>query len=168
MVAFFHQRQQIVKRRRTLGLKFMILCWVPGHSDCMSLRGAFFATKQSPDLRGDCFGLCPRNDIYKKSPSPQRGRGWVLLAFCCLFDSCLFLWSSLFGCLLRSAVCFGGLDQCADLFVHVKLHVVISAAVLAAGAGAFPATKRLEAGPRTGRRALWTVGICHACLDFVE
>ena len=29
----------------------------------MSLRGAFFATKQSPVSRGDCFATCARNDM---------------------------------------------------------------------------------------------------------
>ena len=52
--------------------------------------------------------------------------------------------------------------------MHVELNIVISAAVLAAGAGAFPAAEGLEAGPCTGRRALWTIGIRNACFDLVE
>ncbi len=66
------------------------------------------------------------------------------------------------------AIGFGRLDQRADLLVHVKLHIVISAAVLAARAGAFPAAEGLEAGPGAGRRALRTVGIGHACFDVFE
>jgi len=31
----------------------------------MSLRGAFFATKQSPNKRGDCFAIA-RNDMAAK------------------------------------------------------------------------------------------------------
>ena len=52
--------------------------------------------------------------------------------------------------------------------MHVELHVVVAAAVLAAGAGAFPAAEGLEARPRAGRRALRTVGVRHACFDLVE
>src|SRR5512145_401932 len=107
------------------------------------------------------------NDIYKET-LPLIGEGLEsLFAFCCLFDSCLFLRRSLFDCLLRSAVRFGGFDQRADLFVHIKLDVVISAAVLAARTGAFPAAEGLEAGPRTGCRALRTIGIRYACLDLI-
>ena len=32
----------------------------------MSLRGAFFATKQSPHLLGGCFAKCARNDMWAK------------------------------------------------------------------------------------------------------
>ena len=52
--------------------------------------------------------------------------------------------------------------------MHVELHVVQTAAVLAAGTGAFPAAKGLEAGPRAGGRTLWTVGIGHTGFDVVE
>ena len=52
--------------------------------------------------------------------------------------------------------------------MHVQLHVVEAAAVLAAGAGTFPAAERLEARPRTGGRALRTVGVGDAGLDLVE
>ena len=32
----------------------------------MSLRGAVVATQQSPNLRGDCFAACARNDMQAK------------------------------------------------------------------------------------------------------
>ena len=58
--------------------------------------------------------------------------------------------------------------KCADLFVHVERKIVMSAGVLAAGAGAFPAAEGLEARPCAGGCALRTIGIGHACFDVVE
>src|SRR5215212_7191864 len=105
-----------------------------------------------------------------KNPSPYRGRALTLFSYGLGYfpDHSLdrLLHRRLFGRVFT--VRFGRSHPCADLFVQVKLHVIISTTVLAAGARAFPSAKGLEARPRAGRRALRTVGIRHAGLDVVE
>ena len=56
----------------------------------------------------------------------------------------------------------------AVIFVHVQRQVVMSACVLAAGAGAFPAAERLEAGPGARCSSLRPVGVINASLNVLE
>ena len=58
-------------------------------------------------------------------------------------------------------------DVIPDLFVHEELEVIQAAGILAAGARAFPAAKRLEARPCTCGGALWSVSVSHARLNFI-
>src|SRR4030095_12619958 len=74
-------------------------------------------------------------------------------------------WSSLFGCDLAIR---SGLDRGLNLFMHVELHVVVTAAVLTARAGAFPAAEGWEARPRARGGTLWTIGISDARFDVIE
>jgi len=85
----------------------------------------------------------------------------------------LFTPGSLFDCFLHNL--FDGFfldnfpfDHSLDLLVHVNLDVVVTAAVLAAGAGTFPSAKGLEARPCAGGCALRTVGIGYAGFDVIE
>ena len=59
-------------------------------------------------------------------------------------------------------------DERLDLFVHVELNIIQTAAVLAACTGTFPSAEWLEAWPCAGCRALRTIGIGHASFDLIE
>ena len=39
----------------------------------MSLRGAFAATKQSPNRQGGCFATCARNDMQMQRLASHKG-----------------------------------------------------------------------------------------------
>src|SRR5215212_3878398 len=105
-----------------------------------------------------------------KNPSPHRGRAFTLFSYGPGHFSDHLLDGPLHGRFFGRVftVGFGRSDTCADLFVHIKLHIIISTTVLAAGAGSLPSAEGLEARPRAGRRALRTVGIRHAGLDVIE
>src|SRR5215212_3111554 len=99
---------------------------------------------------------------------PLGGEGLnVLFASRHFLGNGFFLRSNFLLCCYFS-ICFCAFDERADLFVHVKLHVVVTAAVLAARAGALPATEGLEARPGAGCRALWAVGIGDTGFDIVK
>src|SRR6266498_3368190 len=76
------------------------------------------------------------------------------------------LWRNLLSC--SFAIRLRRFYQRSNLLMHVKLNVVITTAVFAGCAGTFPTTEWLETGPSTGRRALWTIRIRHACFDLIE
>src|SRR3954447_21881369 len=59
-------------------------------------------------------------------------------------------------------------DSHARLFPHELLDVIRPAGAAARGAAGFPATERVDAGPRARRGAGPAIHVGDACLDAVE